>query len=153
MSVHEELTLEQREGMKLGDKAKVNAIRQVETEVSVMRSAKGFDTTLEEDDVYRAVISSYVKKMEKARREYVALGAAGQEHAEKLAFEVEYLSGWLPDDAVDEDAMRVIVREAVVELGVTDPKMAGRVTGHVMQSHAELDGSAVNRLVREELER
>ena len=40
----------------------------------------------------------------------------------------------------------------MAELGVDDPKMAGRVVGHVMKSGTEgLDGAAVNRIVREVL--
>ena len=47
---------------------------------------------------------------------------------------------------------REIVEAAVAELGVDDPKMAGRVVGHVMKSGAEgLDGGLVNRIAREVL--
>jgi len=153
VTIHDEFVTERHSAMKAGEKAKVNAIRQVESEVSVARAAKGFDGATDEDDLYRSVIAAYVKKMDKARREYLDLGDAGSEQAAKLGYEVEYLSGWLPDDGVDEEAVRQLVRTAIAELAVTDPKMAGRVTGHVMGRNRGLDGSVVNRLVREELER
>ena len=151
MSVHEELVAEQRAAMRAGDKPTVNVIRQVETEVSVAKAAPGFDASTADDDLYLGVIAAYVKKMDKARREYVDLGDAGKDQADKLAFEIEYLSRWLPTSDFDEDAARQMVREAIVELGVDDPKQAGRVTGHVMRSAAGLDGAVVSRLVQEEL--
>jgi hypothetical protein len=152
LSVHEELVAEQRAAMKAGDKATVNAIRQVQTEVSVAKASPGFDTAIEDDDLYHQVIASYVKKMEKARREYLGLGDAGKDQADKLAFEVEYLSRWVSAEDFDADAARVLVQEAIAELGVADAKQAGLVTGHVMRSTEGLDGAVVNRLVREELD-
>ena len=44
-----------------------------------------------------------------------------------------------------------MVKAAMAELGVDDPKQMGRVIGHVMKSRADLDGGLVNKLVREEL--
>jgi uncharacterized protein YqeY len=90
--------------------------------------------------------------MDKSREEYAALGERGEEMADKLAFEVEYLSQWLPTK-LDEPQTRRLVAAAVEELGVSgDEKAAGRVTGHLMKNHGEdLDGSLVNRLVRKEL--
>jgi uncharacterized protein YqeY len=72
--------------------------------------------------------------------------------AAKLAFEVDYLSRWLPTK-LDEAATRTLVREAIEELGVaSDEKAAGRVTGHLMKQHGkDLDGATVSRVVREEL--
>jgi uncharacterized protein YqeY len=149
MTIKEEFAAELRDAMKTGDKPRRNVIRQVETEVTMARSAPGFtgDTG---DELYASVIASYVKKMSKAEAEFKAAGARGEEQAAKLAYEVDYLSRWLPDLA-GEDETRAIVRAAIAELGVTDPKMAGRVIGHIMKSGQELDGGLVNRLVREEL--
>jgi uncharacterized protein YqeY len=72
--------------------------------------------------------------------------------ADKLGFEVEYLSRWLPSK-LDEKATRELVKGAIAELGVAgDEKAAGRVIGHLMKTHGkDLDGGLVNRLVREEL--
>jgi uncharacterized protein YqeY len=74
--------------------------------------------------------------------------------AEKLGFEVEYLSRWLPQK-LDEEATRSLVRSAIESLGVAgDEKAAGRVTGQLMKEHGkDVDGGLVNRLVREELAR
>jgi hypothetical protein len=149
MGIGEELAAELKDAIKTGDKPRRNVIRQVQTEMSVARSAPGFSGEVD-DGLYVEVIASYVKKMSKARAEFEAAGERGAEQAAKLAYEVDYLSRWLPQLA-GEDETRAIVRAAIEELGVSDPKMAGRVTGHIMKSGQDLDGGLVNRLVREEL--
>ncbi len=149
MGIQEELAAELKDAMKARDKARTNAIRQIQTEIAVAKSAPGFKGDID-DNLYTTTIVSYVKKMEKARLEFEALGERGADHAAKLAYEVDYLSRWTPN-LPNEDETREIVRAAIVELGVDDPKMMGRVMGHIMKTGVELDGGLVNRLVREEL--
>ena len=105
------------------------------------------------DDVfYQGVIAAYVKKMGKARAEYAELGDRGEAMAEKLSFEVGYLSQWLPKELGEAETRELVVK-AIEELGVAgDEQAAGRVTGTLMKTHGkDLDGALVNRLVREEL--
>ncbi|MCP4306343.1 MAG: GatB/YqeY domain-containing protein [bacterium] len=149
MGIQQELAAELKDGMKTRDKARTSVIRQIQTEVAVAKSAPGFKGEVD-DALYKSTIVSYVKKMEKARVEFEGLGERGAEQAEKLAYEVEYLSRWTPS-LPGEDETRKIVRSVIDELGVDDPKMMGRVMGHIMKSDVELDGGLVNRLVREEL--
>lgn len=151
MSIQEELATELRDAMKSRDARRRDVIRQVQTEVATARSQPDFKGQVD-DAFYQKVIGSYVKKMDKSRGEYAELGERGREMADKLAFEVDYLSRWLPQK-LGEDQTRALVKEAIVELGAAgDPKAAGRVTGHVMKSHGkDLDGALVNRIVGEEL--
>jgi uncharacterized protein YqeY len=151
MSIREELADELRDAMKAKDGPRRDVIRQVVTEVAVARSQPGFTGELD-DDLYRQVIGSYVKKMDKTRQEYLELGERGEAMAAKLGFEVEYLSRWLPKK-LDEETTRALVRAAIEELGVaSDEKAAGRVTGHLMKQHGkDLDGAMVSQVVREEL--
>ncbi|HUG08207.1 MAG TPA: GatB/YqeY domain-containing protein [Acidimicrobiia bacterium] len=150
MTIQEEMTAELRAAMKEKDALRRDAIRQVQTEVSTAKTQPDFDGEVD-DVLYQAVINSYVKRMEKSRDEYAALGERGEEMADKLAFEVEYLSRWLPEK-LDEESTRRLVVEAIEELGATDEKAVGRVIGHLMKTHGnDLDGGLVNRLVREEL--
>ncbi len=151
MTIKEELSAELREAIKSGDKLRRDVIRQVETEVSTARSRADFTGDVD-DELYRSVIVAYVKKMEKSREEYQGLGERGQAMAEKLGFEVDYLSRWLPQ-MLGEEETRLLVRETIEELGVEgDEKTAGRVTGHLMKSRGEdLDGALVSRVAREEL--
>ena len=152
MSIHDELSAELRDAMKAKDRPRTNVIRQIETEVSVARAAPGFISDDDDDDtLYLATIVGYVKKMDKARREYEAAGDRGAEHAEKLAWEIRYLARWLPQVLGIEETRRT-VKAAIAELKAHDPKMTGRVIGHVMKnSGKDLDGALVNRIVREEL--
>lgn len=149
MTIQEELTAELKDAMKARDRARINVIRQVQTEVSLVKTAPGFTGDVD-DGVYRSTIASYVKKMDKARHEFEAAGERGEEQAAKLAYEVDYLARWLPKLPGEEETRR-IVQDAIAELGAVDPSMLGRVMGHVMKSGVELDGALVNRLVREEL--
>lgn len=151
MSIHDELTAELRDAMRAKDARRRDVIRQIETEVAKAKTAPGFSGEAD-DDLYRRIIVSYVKKMAKAKEEYEAAGDRGREMADKLAWEIDYLSRWTPQ-TLGEDETRSLVREAISELGVGgDPKAVGRVVGHLMKARrGELDGATVNRIVREEL--
>jgi uncharacterized protein len=151
MSIREELANELRDAMRAKDGPRRDVIRQIETEISVARSEPGFSGDLD-DDLYRRVIGSYVKKMDKTRQEYLDIGERGEAMAAKLGYEVGYLSRWLPQK-LDEGQTRDLVRKTIQDLGVAaDEKAAGRVTGQLMKEHGkDLDGALVNRLVREEL--
>lgn len=151
MSIQEELASELRDAMKKQDKARRDVIRQVQTEIATARSDPDFHGEID-DAFYMKVISSYVKKMDKARREYLELGERGQAMAAGLEYEIDFLSRWLPHK-LDETATRELVRATIDELGVAgDPKAAGRVTGTLMKTRGgDLDGALVSRIVAEEL--
>lgn len=151
MSIQEQLTEDLRTAMKEKDALRRDVIRQVQTEVATAKSESDFSGELN-DAFYQKVIASYVKKMDKSRGEYEAMGERGEEMADKLAYEVEYLSRFLPQKLSEEETRKLVV-DAMEELGVAgDEKAAGRVTGHLMKTRGEdLDGGLVNRLVKEEL--
>jgi uncharacterized protein YqeY len=146
MTIKEQLAAEQKAAMKSGDRATLNVIRQIQSEVSVAKAAPGFDGEVD-DDLYLATIATYVKRMGKARSEYDALGERGREQAEKLAFEIDYLSAYLPQK-LDESATGALVDQTIADFGATDPKMTGQVIGAVMKSGEEVDGALVARLVK-----
>lgn len=152
MTIAEQLAAELTDAMKKRDGPRRDVIRQVQTEVATARSQPDFEGQVD-DAFYQKVIASYVKKMDKSRSEYAELGERGEAMANKLAYEVDYLSRWLPTK-LGEDETRALVKEAIVALGVAgDEKAAGRVTGHLMKTHGkDLDGGLVNSLVREQLQ-
>ena len=150
MSIHDELATELRDAMKARDRNRLDVIRQIETEVSRARSEPGFTGTVD-DALYRSVISSYCKKMDKARDEFEAAGERGAEAVEKLTFEIDYLQRWLPS-TLGEAETREVVDIAIKELRASDPKQAGQVIGHIMKKGpVGMDGALVSRLVREAL--
>ena len=67
MALIDELSDALKEAMKAKDKPKLDAIRQVQTEIAKKKSEKGEEAT---DELVLGVISSYVKKMTKAVEEY-----------------------------------------------------------------------------------
>ena len=150
MSIKDELRSELKDAMRQHDQRRMDVIRQVETELSMVKSAPGFKGEID-DALYRQVIASYSKKMEKAKEEYAGLGDRARPMAEKLQWEVEYLSRWLPRK-LDEEQTRALVRQTIAELGVSDPKQLGKVVGQLMKTRKDdLDGGLVSKIVREEL--
>lgn len=149
MTIQEQLAAAQKTAMKGGDRQTLNAIRQIQSEISVAKAAPGFSGEVD-DDLYLATIATYVKRMTKARTEYEGLGERGSEQAEKLTFEIDYLSAYLPQK-LDEAATRALVDQAIADVDATDPKMTGQVIGAVMRSGKDVDGSLVARLVNEAL--
>ena len=115
MTIQEQLSAELKDAMKAKDAARRDVIRQVQTEISTAASQPGVGDV---DDAFcEKVIGSYVKKMDKSRSEYAGMGERGHAMAEKLAFEVDYLSRWLPKKLGEEET-RSLISEAIAELGV-----------------------------------
>ncbi|HLT97223.1 MAG TPA: GatB/YqeY domain-containing protein [Acidimicrobiia bacterium] len=149
VSIREQFSAELRDAMKSGDKRRRDVIRQVQTEVSTVTSQAGVGEAT--DEVYQLVIAAYIKRMAKARDEYREMGERGAEMADKLAFEVEYLSRWLPAKLSEEETLK-LVRQTIEDMRVAgDPKAVGKVVGALMKTRDDLDGALVNRLTRQEL--
>jgi|TARA_B100001109_G_scaffold253720_1_gene251948 uncharacterized protein YqeY len=147
MALIDDLSTALKEAMKAKDKPKLDAIRQVQTEVAKKKSEKGEEAT---DELVLGVISSYVKKMAKAVDEYNSLGERGAEMAEKIQFEIDFLSQWLPEQLSEEDVEK-LVDEVLTELGEVDMSQMGRIIGAVMAKGDGIDGSIVSRIVKEKL--
>ena len=146
-TIKEQFAEELKDAMKTGDVDRRDVIRMIESEISLAKSAPGFKGEVN-DDLYRQVISSYSKKMDKARAEYLDLGPRGEPMARKLGWEVEYLSRWLPTK-LDRASTEALVKATIAELGVGgDPKATGRVIGQIMKNYRDdVDGALVNKLV------
>ena len=149
MSIASDLAAELKDAMLTKDARRRDVIRQVQTEITLARSEPGYDES-NDDEIVQGVIESYSKRMQKSITEYEGYGERGADMADKLKFEVEYLSRWMPQK-LDEAATRSLIEAKITELGVAgDEKAAGRVTGMIMKDHKdEVDGALVNRLVRE----
>ena len=80
MTIAEDFASELKDAIKSRDRARSDVVRNVETEVARAKSEPGFSGEAD-DELYRTVISAYVKKMDKARQEYVAAGERGAEQA------------------------------------------------------------------------
>ena len=147
MAVIDDLSNALKEAMKSKDKTKLDAIRQVQTEVAKKKAEKGEEAT---DELVLGVISSYVKKMNKAVEEYESLGDRGIEMAEKIKGEIDFLSTWLPEQLSDEEVEK-IVDEVLSELGDVDMSQMGKIIGAVMAKADGLDGSTVSKIVKSKI--
>jgi len=147
MALIDDLSTALKEAMKAKDKPKLDAIRQVQTEIAKKKAEKGEEAT---DELVLSVISSYVKKMIKAVEEYNSLGDRGVEMASKIQYEIDYLSEWLPEQLSEEEVSKII-DDVLSELGDVDMSQMGKIIGAVMAKADGLDGSIVSRLVREKI--
>ena len=147
MALVDDLSAALKEAMKAKDKPKLDAIRQVQTEIAKKKSEKGEEAT---DELVLAVISSYVKKMTKAVEEYQTLGDRGTEIAEKIQFEIDFLSEWLPEQLSEEEVEK-IVDAVLIEMGDIDISQMGKVIGAVMSKGDGIDGSLVSKIVKSKL--
>tara|TARA_B100000902_G_scaffold354812_1_gene367242 strand:- start:60 stop:506 length:447 start_codon:yes stop_codon:yes gene_type:complete len=147
MAISDDLSAALKEAMKAKDKPKLDAIRQIQTEVAKKKAEKGEEAT---DELVLGVISSYVKKMTKAVEEYQSLGDRGVEMAEKIQFEIDFLSGWLPEQLSEEEVL-TIIDEVLAQMEDVDMSQMGKIIGAVMAKADGLDGSVVSKLVREKI--
>ena len=147
MTISDDLSAALKEAMKAKDKPKLDAIRQIQTEVAKKKAEKGEEAT---DELVLGVISSYVKKMTKAVEEYQSLGDRGVEMAEKIQFEIDFLSGWLPEQLSEEEVV-AIIDEVLAEMGDVDMSQMGKIIGAVMAKADGLDGAVVSKLVKEKI--
>ena len=147
MAITDDLSDALKEAMKAKDKPKLDAIRQIQTEVAKKKAEKGEEAT---DELVLGVISSYVKKMTKAVEEYQSLGDRGLEMAEKIQFEIDFLSGWLPEQLSEEEVV-TIIDEVLAEIGDVDMSQMGKIIGAVMAKADGLDGAVVSKLVKEKI--
>ena len=147
MSLSEDLSLALKNAMKAKDKPRLEAIRQIQTEVAKKKAEKGEEVT---DDLVLGIISSYVKKMIKAVEEYKTLGNRGIEMAEKIQFEIDFLSDWLPEQLSVEDIEK-LVEEVLSEMGEVDISQMGKVIGAVISKGDGIDGGIVSQIVKEKL--
>ena len=147
MALADDLSSALKDAMKAKDKPKLDAIRQIQTEIAKKKAEKGEEVN---DDLVLGVISSYVKKMIKAVEEYQSLGDRGQEMADKIQFEIDFLSTYLPEQLGEEEVEK-IVDEVLSELGDVDISQMGRVIGAVMAKGDGIDGSVVSKIVKNKL--
>ena len=150
MSIEERLREDQKTAMKAGDKATLNVVRSVRSEVATAQTAPGFDGEID-DEMYLATIATYFKRITKAQAEYEGLGDAGKDRAESIQFELDYLAQFMPQK-LGEAETRELVEEVIADLNAGPGTPTGQVVGAVMRSGKELDGALVNRLVNDALQ-
>jgi uncharacterized protein YqeY len=116
MALADDLSSALKEAMKAKDKPKLDAIRQIQTEIA----------------------------------KYKSLGEKGEEMANKIQFEIDFLTTYLPEQLSEEEVEK-IVDDVLAELGDVDMSQMGRVIGAVMAKSDGIDGSIVSKIVKGKL--
>ena len=88
--------------------------------------------------------------MTKAVEEYQSLGERGEDMANQIQLEIDFLSDWLPEQLSEEDVAK-LVDEVLAELGEVDMSQMGRIIGAVMAKGDGIDGSIVSKIVGEKI--
>lgn len=146
MSLKEKLKEDLKTAMKAKDTVKLSSIRMANSairnkEIEVKREL--------EDSEIEALLASEVKKRREAMEQYKNAGR--EDLAQKEEAEMAVFMSYMPEQMSEED-LRKIVRETIGETGASGMKDMGAVMKAIMPKvKGRADGSAVNRLVKEEL--
>ena len=150
MSIEENIMTRMKEAMRNKNNDELALLRMVKTEAQKAKTAPGFDGNTG-DAFWLEVIAKYVKQQQRSILEFEKAGDSAKETVEKLKFDIEYLSEYLPKK-LGEKETRELVEAAIKETGAEGARMAGRVIGAVMKSHRdEVDAAMVKRLAEEAL--
>ena len=150
MSIEQQLTDRMKDAMRAKNTRELDVLRMVKTLAQTAKTAPGFDGNAD-DAFWLDVIGKYVKQQQRAIAEFEKAGDAGREHVERIQYEVEYFSEFLPEKMSD-DEVRALVQQAVQETGAVGSKMAGKVMGFIMKSHKDsVDAETVKRIALEVL--
>jgi len=148
MALEQELDETLKQAMKGKDSRTADVVRMIKTKVMERRTAKGFAGTVD-DALVRDVIAAYRKQLQKALVEFEHAGERGAAQVAQLRFELEFCQRYLPQ-AMDDAAVRTLVRERIATLGITDAKQAGRLVGDVMKTHkGQVEAADVKRIAEE----
>ncbi|MFP6663746.1 MAG: GatB/YqeY domain-containing protein [Deltaproteobacteria bacterium] len=148
MAIPQEIDQVLKAAMRERDQPTLDVVRMLKSRVQERTTAKGFAGEVD-DALWIEVIGAYSKQMKKAVVEYGKLGERGEEQLSKIGFEVEFCARFLPQQ-ISEDELRVLVQARIEEMGMTDPKQAGRLIGAVMKTHkGQVEAGDIKRIADE----
>jgi uncharacterized protein YqeY len=145
MTIEQQLNDTLRQAIKDKDQQTADVVRMLKTRLTERRTAKGFSGEVD-DALVLDVIGAYRKQLQKAVAEFETAGERGREQAARLRAEIQFCERYLPR-GLDETALRVLVRERLDALGITDPKQVGRLVGDIMKAHkGQVEAADVKRI-------
>lgn len=133
MSIQQQLDDALKNAMRQKQSEIVACIRQLKSKVQEAVNQPQFKGPVD-DGLYQQIITSYVKSLEKGIAEFSAAGARGEKLVAQYNREIAYLSQYLPK-LLDQPEVEVLVQKTLQQMGVTDPKQAGRVLGALLKAH------------------
>ena len=148
MGLEQQLNDLLKQAMKDKDQATSDVVRMIKTKIMERRTSKGFTGEVN-DALIVEVISAYRKQLQKALEEFEKVGEKGAEQAAQLKSEITFCERFLPK-GLDEAALRVLVKERMAALGITDPKQSGKLLGDIMKSHkGQVEANDIKRIAEE----
>ncbi|MBN2809051.1 MAG: GatB/YqeY domain-containing protein [Deltaproteobacteria bacterium] len=142
MGLQDDITAAVKDAMRKHEKLRLGVLRMLTSEIKNRRIEKMAE--LEEADILQ-VITRMVKQRHDSADQFAKGGR--QELADRELSEIEVLQAYLPQ-ALSEEELESLVKEALVEAQVTSKKDMGKVMKVVMPKIAgRADGKAVNQMV------
>ncbi len=136
--------------MKARDELKTTTLRMIKSAVKNAEIAKREKGELTEEDVI-GVLSTMVKQRKESAEQYEK--ASRQDLADKENKEIGIIQEYLPEQLSVEEVDEII-RTAIKDAGVTDPKEMGKLMKELMPKvKGKADGKLVNQRVKEILEK
>ena len=144
-SILEQIQRDLMSAMKSKDADTLSTLRMLKAALMEAKTKKPRDQALDRDEQIE-VLQRYAKKRRESAEELGKLGRADLASREER--EIAVTARYLPQ-ALSEDELRGLVRDAIQRAGAAGPKDAGKVIGAVMgQARGRADGAAVARLVQ-----
>ena len=132
--------------MKSKDSDTLSTLRMLKTALMEVKTRKPSDAGLTADEAIE-VLQRYAKKRREAIDEFRRVGREDLVASEER--EIQVTQRYLPQ-ALSEDDLRGLIREAIATTGAAGPKDMGKVIGAVMtQARGKAEGGTVSRLVKE----
>ncbi|WP_303861818.1 GatB/YqeY domain-containing protein [Alkalibaculum bacchi] len=146
MSLKEQLVADLKQSMKDKDTIAKSAITLVRA--AILQVEKDERRELYEDDIID-IISKQVKQRKDVLIDFQK--ANRQDLIDQTEREIEVLTKYLPQQ-LSEEELKVIVLDAINEVGATSMKDMGKIMGIVMPKiKGRADGGMVNKIVKENL--
>lgn len=149
MSLKEEIQSDLKQALKEKDTERCSVLRMLWAAIQNMEIQKRKKEEGLTDEEIVEVISSEVKKRKESAQQY---GDANRKDlAQKEEEEITILQKYLPEQ-LSEEEIRRLVKEAIGEVGASDPSQMGKVMGALMPKvKGRAEGGLVSKIVQEEL--
>ncbi len=147
MSLIEQLTKTMSEAMKARDQVRLSTLRMLKAALMNREVERGRSLTEAED---LQVVATLVKQRKDSIEQFARGGR--QDLVDRETAELAILETYLPP-SLDAGELERVVTEIIAEVSATSPKDVGKVMKGVMArlAGAQVDGQAVNELVRKKL--
>lgn len=139
MSLFDIINADMKTAMKEQNKAKLNAIRAIKSELLLLKTDAGGKEITEADEL------KVLKKLAKQRRESAELyeQQGRQDLADNERVELSFIEPYLPEQLSD-DELKAIVARIITDLGVSSPSETGKVMAAAVK---QLAGKADNKTI------